>query len=631
MIKKILFLIHFLFISILVSNAQEVSVSELELKFISEKNQAKQLEILSNMVDVVFQKDMKQALVYAKRGVALSEKNNDLQWQPKFYEMEGRMHANLLHLDSATYFFDKAMKGYEALKDVRGQATTSFKMAWVFKKKGEYERAMEKDIHALKLMESIDDKAGICDALTRVSHDLTKQNRLGEALDYAEKAIDMAEKNNLTSEFFFVYNNAGDVAISMKKNELSLEYFNKAASIARKQNFGPIYLADISNSQGNALKKLRRYNEALKYYNDCYRFAKEANYPNAMNTVIANLGEVNLLLGNYNEALRFQLETIRLQEMNNDVSNLIENYHHTSSIYKKLNDFESALAYKQKAYNLRDSIASIESDAKMSELLTQYESEKKEETIAFQEAKISQQKLVQSLGIIVVGLLLGLLIFAFISYQNRSKSNRLLAQKNAENELLMKEIHHRVKNNLEIVSSLLALQSAQIDDSKTKAAMTEGQNRVNSISIVHQKLYQGTNLGSIEMKDYFLNLSQSILDSFGAEEKVKLNLAMEKLDLDIDTAVPLGLIINELLTNTIKYAFPEGDKGTITIKLEKQNDQHLHLVVTDNGIGKSGITHGTGFGTQLVSLLTQQLNGTMKEESENGTTHIFDFKLRKAA
>ena len=631
MIKKILFLIHFLFIFILVSNAQEVSVLELELKFISEKNQAKQLEILSNMVDVVFQKDMKQALVYAKRGVALSEKNNDLQWQPKFYEMEGRMHANLLHLDSATYFFDKAMKGYEAIKDVRGQATTSFKMAWVFKKKGEYERAMEKDIHALKLMESIDDKAGICDALTRVSHDLTKQNRLGEALDYAEKAIDMAEKNNLTSEFFFVYNNAGDVAISMKKNELSLEYFNKAASIARKQNFGPIYLADISNSQGNALKKLRRYNEALKYYNDCYRFAKEANYPNAMNTVIANLGEVNLLLGNYNEALRFQLETIRLQEMNNDVSNLIENYHHTSSIYKKLNDFESALAYKQKAYNLRDSIASIESDAKMSELLTQYESEKKEETIAFQEAKISQQKLVQSLGIIVVGLLLGLLIFAFISYQNRSKSNRLLAQKNAENELLMKEIHHRVKNNLEIVSSLLALQSAQIDDSKTKAAMTEGQNRVNSISIVHQKLYQVTNLGSIEMKDYFLNLSQSILDSFGAEEKVKLNLAMEKLDLDIDTAVPLGLIINELLTNTIKYAFPEGDKGTITIKLEKQNDQHLHLVVTDNGIGKSGITHGTGFGTQLVSLLTQQLNGTMKEESENGTTHIFDFKLRKAA
>ena len=624
---KLLILLLFPFII----HSQQATLAELELKLNSEINQTKKLEIISEMVNTVFENDMKQALVLAKKGVKLADQLNDKNWQPKFYEMEGRMHANLLQLDSANLFFDKAMKGYKAIDDVRGQASASFKIAWVLKKKGEYDKAMQKNIYALKLMESIDDKAGICDAMTRISWDLTKQNRLNEALDYAEKAIEMAEKNNLTSEFFYVYNNAGDVAIAMGKNQLSLDYFNKAAAIVEEQNFGLISQVDIGNSQGNALKKLGSYDEAIRFYTNCLKMAKEANYQNGINTVTANLGEINLLKGNYKEALPYQLETVRLQETNNDIANLIENYHHVSTIYQKLNDFESALDYKQKAYNLRDSIGSIESDAKMSELLTKYETEKKEETIAFQEAKISQQKLVQYLGIIVVGLLLGLLIFGFISYRNRSKSNRLLAQKNAENELLMKEIHHRVKNNLEIVSSLLALQSAQIDDSKTKEAMTEGQNRVNSISIVHQKLYQGTNLGSIEMKDYFLNLSQSILDSFGAEEKVKLNLAMEKLDLDIDTAVPLGLIINELLTNTIKYAFPEGDKGTITIKLEKQNDQHLHLVVTDNGIGKSGITHGTGFGTQLVSLLTQQLNGTMKEESENGTTHIFDFKLRKAA
>jgi two-component sensor histidine kinase len=132
----------------------------------------------------------------------------------------------------------------------------------------------------------------------------------------------------------------------------------------------------------------------------------------------------------------------------------------------------------------------------------------------------------------------------------------------------MKEIHHRVKNNLEIVSSLLALQSSQIDDPGTKEAMLEGQNRVHSIGIVHQKLYQGPNLGGIEMKDYFLNLGESILDSFGAEERVKIELAMGKLDLDIDTAVPLGLIVNELLTNTLKYAFPNGQKGNVRIRLE---------------------------------------------------------------
>ena len=180
------------------------------------------------------------------------------------------------------------------------------------------------------------------------------------------------------------------------------------------------------------------------------------------------------------------------------------------------------------------------------------------------------------------------------------------------------------------MSSLLDLQSAQIDNPNTKVAMTEGQNHVNSIGIVHQKLYQGTNLGAVEMKDYFLNLSESILDSFGAEQRVGLELAMENLDLDIDTEVPLGLIVNELLTNCIKYAFPNGEKGTITIKLKKQENNILRLEVADNGVGKSGITHGTGFGSQLISLLTNQLNGTMREEFQNGATLIFDFKMKAA-
>jgi two-component system, sensor histidine kinase PdtaS len=106
---------------------------------------------------------------------------------------------------------------------------------------------------------------------------------------------------------------------------------------------------------------------------------------------------------------------------------------------------------------------------------------------------------------------------------------------------------------------------------------------------------------------------------------------MEKLDVDIDTAIPLGLIVNELLTNTLKYAFPKGGNGKVYIKLEKRKDNILHLEVSDDGVGKSGITHGTGFGGQLVSLLTQQLSGSMKEENKNGTHIYFDFKMDKAA
>jgi two-component sensor histidine kinase len=610
--------------------SQNSTLVEMQKKLDAEKKASNKLEILNKMVAVAFNGDIEQALVYAKKGVQLSDKIGDKNWQPKFYEMQGRMHANLLQLDSASLYFDKAMKGYLAITDKKGQATTLFKMAWVLKKKGENEKALQKNLQALKLMESLGDKAGICDALNRISEDLTNQNRLAEALNYAEKAIAIAEDNNLTTEKFYVNFNAGNVAMALGNYKQSLDYYNAAAKIAKKENLGIATQADVTNAQGNALKRLGRYKEALINYKKCAALAKEANYTNAIAASFANLGEINMLLGNYKEALGYQLKTVELQEHEKDVSNLVENYHHVSKIYKELGDFKLALDYKQKAYNLRDSIASVKSDATMSKLLTQYETQKKEDTIATQESKISQQKLIQRLSFVLVALLIILLLFGLIGLRDRNKSNRLLAIKNAENELLLKEIHHRVKNNLEVVSSLLALQSAQIDDPNTKNAISESRNRVNSIGIVHQKLYQGSNLGAIEMKDYLLNLSESILDSFGAEKQIELHLAMDKLDLDIDTAVPLGLIINELLTNAIKYAFPKEEKGTITITLEKQNIHFLHLEVADNGVGKSGITHGTGFGGQLVSLLTQQLNGIMTEKSQNGTTLIFDFKLKAA-
>jgi two-component sensor histidine kinase len=135
------------------------------------------------------------------------------------------------------------------------------------------------------------------------------------------------------------------------------------------------------------------------------------------------------------------------------------------------------------------------------------------------------------------------------------------------------------------------------------------------------------------MRDYFINLGEGILDTFNAEEKVKIECAMDNLDLDVDTAVPIGLIVNELLTNALKYAFPENEQGTIYISLEKTADNYLKLKVNDNGVGKIvGLKpKGTGFGTQLVELLTQQLNGKMKEHTDQGTHIEFDFLLKKSA
>jgi two-component sensor histidine kinase len=225
-----------------------------------------------------------------------------------------------------------------------------------------------------------------------------------------------------------------------------------------------------------------------------------------------------------------------------------------------------------------------------------------------------------------------LLLLAYKAIQSNVRKNNLLQKQNREKEFLLKEIHHRVKNNLEIVSSLLALQSAKLDDPNIAEAIQKSQQRVQSMSMIHQKLYQGRSIAAIEMKDYFVNLGNSLINSYGAEQRITLRCEMKDIDLDVDMAIPIGLIVNELLTNSMKYAFPDDRAGEITLALWEKGSL-LHLTVNDNGIGRmvDKATEGTGFGSQLIDLLTRQLDGKMKLTVDKGTRVFFEFQHNKAA
>lgn len=209
-----------------------------------------------------------------------------------------------------------------------------------------------------------------------------------------------------------------------------------------------------------------------------------------------------------------------------------------------------------------------------------------------------------------------------------TKTQDELSLKNNQNVLLLKEIHHRVKNNLEVVSGLLALQSAKMEDPTMQEVMLASQNRVQSMGILHQKLYQSEHLAFIEMRNYFENLCVNILDSYNETDRIKVTIEMDELELEVDTAVPLGLIVNELLTNSLKYAFPSGEKGTIELSLKNINEDQYQLKIKDNGIGKPLDTKakGTGFGMQLVDLLTRQIDGNLVQEVSNGTLILINFK-----
>jgi two-component sensor histidine kinase/tetratricopeptide (TPR) repeat protein len=614
-----------------ISLAQNPTLDSLERLLPTATNDAQRLQWLEQMTNIAFGTDLKAALGYARRGLQLAETTGDKTWQPKFCEMQGRMHANLLQLDSAMLFFDRAMTGYTALGDKKGQATTAFKQAWVYKKRNELSQATEADLRALRLMEDIQDQEGIADALSRVAEDLYLQERPEDGLQYALRSVEIAERNGLQQQWVYSMRTAGFIQFKLRQPEQALRYFDQALAKAKTLHCTPVELARLLNDRGNALKHLERYPEALEAYRKCLQIAEKHQINMAISAAWANIGEVYLKMGRYAEALPYQLKTIEMMEQNGDYYNLEENYRHISKTYEQLGNFPLALSFERKSRQLNDSTLNAQSDAKMSELRTQYETEKKETTIAAQDARLSQQRIVLWLGF-GVATLSALLAFNFRrNALARKKANALLAAKNAENELLLKEIHHRVKNNLEVVSSLLALQSAQIDDPNVKDAMQEGQNRVQSIGIVHQKLYQRENLAAVEMKDYFLNLGDNVLDTFGAKDRVRIDMAMQELELDVDTAVPLGLIVNELLCNALKYAFPNGQKGEVKIKLEKKPAGNLQLEVWDNGVGKNGAIRGTGFGSQLIALLTRQLNGAVQEVQHEGIRLCFDFKLNKAA
>ncbi len=196
-----------------------------------------------------------------------------------------------------------------------------------------------------------------------------------------------------------------------------------------------------------------------------------------------------------------------------------------------------------------------------------------------------------------------------------------------EKEVLLKEIHHRVKNNLQIISSLLNLQSGYIQDKHAGEMFKESRNRVKSMALIHEKLYQSKDLARIDFADYIRHLTAHLLRSYSVHSPtVNLKVNVDKVLLDIDTALPCGLIINELVSNALKHAFPTGKAGEICVDLHKDQEGKLVLVVGDNGTGlppEFDFRHTESLGLQLVSTLTDQLEGTLELDQSQGTT----FKL----
>ena len=201
-----------------------------------------------------------------------------------------------------------------------------------------------------------------------------------------------------------------------------------------------------------------------------------------------------------------------------------------------------------------------------------------------------------------------------------------------EKDVLLKEIHHRVKNNLQIIISLLNLQTGYIKDEVTLKAVKDGQSRVRSMALVHEKFYQSDELSEIDFAEYIEKLCHYLYQSYGDKtDRIDVQIKGDKIGLDMDTAMPCGLLVNEIVSNAYKYAFPDQEKGTILIEFKKSNGK-MTLFIHDNGIGfpiEYDLEKSESLGMQLIQALTSQLDGELKVSRENGTTFEVSFPYPK--
>ncbi|MXV51014.1 hypothetical protein GS399_08520 [Pedobacter sp. HMF7647] len=296
-----------------------------------------------------------------------------------------------------------------------------------------------------------------------------------------------------------------------------------------------------------------------------------------------------------------------------------------------IGDYKRAFGYYRQFSSMQDSLNVLNNTRQMSELQVKYETERNSQKILL----LGKKNRWQSSVIIafIVGLSVFILLLGLLFYQFRmiKRSNREITRQSEKLQVLMKELHHRVKNNLQIVTSLLSLQSNRLTDEESRQAIRIGQQRIEAMSLIHRSLYQQENPNMVNMKEYITDLIGSIMQSFGyADDRVEIRIDVEVEELDVDVALPLGLIINEWITNSFKYAFANVSNPVLSVSLKSQNG--LELSVSDNGPGLPLSIWNQpqkSFGIKLVKVLSKQLGGSCDLQNQDGAVLNINIPLSK--
>ena len=503
----------------------------------------------------------------------------------------GIVNEALGKLDKAIDMQFKSIDYYSLSGDSTSTNSGLNNIGSLYRKLKQYDQSEEYFFKALKINERINDLDGQATNHVNLGNLYAEQNYFDKAITRYKQAVYLDSLTNFQWGLAYDYENIGNMYVKQKKYALAEEPLLKALDI-REVIKGKYELALSNLKLGGLYTQLQQYQKANQFLTTAENFGEETG------------------------ALETQRDILRAW----------------SELKEKEGSPVAALDYYKQYDKLADSILNTNTTNEIARLNVTFESERKERKIELLGVKnqLSEGRLKNSK---TTNLILGLFLSLFgimgamlwRLYKGSIKKNEIISKALSEKEILLKEIHHRVKNNLQFVSSLLGLQTEHVEDEAALGALQEGQDRVQSMALIHQNLYQDENLTGVSVKDYFIKLIQGLFDSYNIKnEQIQLDLDIEDLNLDVDTVIPIGLILNELITNCLKYAFPNEKSGRIAISLIEQNDA-LQLKVMDNGVGllkdkKEAL--GSSFGYRLIEAFTSQLRGKLTVDGNSGTSVV---------
>ncbi|MDP4826611.1 MAG: tetratricopeptide repeat protein [Flavobacteriales bacterium] len=574
--------------------------------------------------------------------------------------------------DTAQFFATKGIELSRKLDFYPGIIKSLLVSGYVFETDNNFNAALKQHFQALEISNQIGDEAMTCSIYNIIGFAYYYQGDLANALTYFDKAEILCAEIGDQAAYGQALNNIGVIfkadgkyaeaaetyrkSIRVKELQqdssgLANSWFNlaisesylgnEAESISAFEIARNIYLqkGDSANvisvlvGYGQTFCHFDRYPEAIEVLSEALTYEKHISKP-TLYLIVSYYAQALRFTGEYEEALR-QLNRIYPDVKDSDRYVLLRMVElELASCYVNLKRFEEAIPHYDRMLAFTDTINNAEKRDVLQELQTQYQTKEKEATIALQQKDIEFQKRQKLFLSIAVILAAALLVFALFFALNKIKTNRVLdAQKKViegalqDKELLLREIHHRVKNNLQVVSSLLSLHSRNIEDAEAQDAMLESRNRVQAMALIHESLYSHDDLRNIQASTYIERLCSNIFNSYKIDpEKIALSTKIDQLKLDIDETVPLGLIINELITNAVKYAFKE-DGGTIHIALNADNNV-VTLSVADNGVGYAEGAK-PGFGTRLINSFAKKLRAEWSVLNDAGTTVTIMFPSKE--